>query len=252
MNDSVYAHTQTRENYKMYKNITSKHWKIYYYLIGISNFNSLQPEDHRYIYRKNINISQICRELGIKSTKTFYNALKRLEEYGLVRATEEHIFLYAEDWININREVLLELIKFSSSSCESKESTRREQEIDLLRTYLILKKLMTVTQRKEDRSFTLRNIIMLLGHSPTDTFYYNKIRNYLGLLSYWNLIELKVHKEYKPNLGQYCVYHLQKVQEDELSEDFFLDIESEMQVTGMSQELYQKVAFSFPQIVSNM
>ena len=141
MNDSVHAHTQTKMNYQIYKKITAKQWKIYYYLVGISNYNSKRPEDHRYIYRKDINISQICRELGVKSTKTFYNALDKLSEYGLAKATQEYIFLYAEDWVDINREVLLELVKFSAAA---ENDSKREQEIDLLRTYLILKNMYQV------------------------------------------------------------------------------------------------------------
>jgi len=40
-----------------YKKITAKHWKVYYYMLSVSKFNSNKVEDHRYIYKKDFNIS---------------------------------------------------------------------------------------------------------------------------------------------------------------------------------------------------
>lgn len=53
----VYAHTQTRENYTRYKKITAKQWKIYYYLLSVSKFDSRKVEDHRYVYKNSLNIT---------------------------------------------------------------------------------------------------------------------------------------------------------------------------------------------------
>ena len=46
------------------------------------------------MYKKDFNITQACRALGIKSNQTFYNALKRLEEHRLIRTTEDVYYLY--------------------------------------------------------------------------------------------------------------------------------------------------------------
>ena len=129
--NSVYAHTQTKESYSNDKGITAKHWKVYYYLLSVSKFDSQRVEDHRYVYKKDFNISAACRTLGVKSNQTFYNALERLEKHGLVKVKSDYYLLYARNWIDIDKDVLTNLVKYAKT---------REQDIDLLRTFLILKK----------------------------------------------------------------------------------------------------------------
>ena len=241
MRNSVYAQTQSKENYKADKKITAKQWKIYYYLLSVSKFNVEKVEDHRYVYKKDFNISQSCRVLGIKSTQTFYNALKRLEEHRLLRVNDETYFLYAKNWISVDKNVLGNLVKYSKT---------REEDIDLLRTFLILKKMEKVAESAEEKSFTLRQMSILLGHGDTTPKYYESIRIYLALLSFWGLIELKQHKQFNESLGTaYTIYHLRKVNETNLKDDFESDIEAEMDAKLPSQGLMDKLRFSFPEIV---
>ena len=240
MRNSVYAQTQTKENYQADTKITAKQWKIYYYLLSVSKFNAEKVEDHRYVYKRDFNISQTCRELGIKSTQTFYNALKRLEEHRLIKTTDNVYFLYAKNWISIDKNLLTNLVKYSKV---------REEDIDLLRTFLILKKMNKIAETSEEKNFTLRQMSILLGHGDTTPKYYESIRIYLALLSFWGLIELKQHREYKDGLGNYTIYHLQNINEQATNADFESDIQAEMNAKLPSQEFMDKLKFSFPELV---
>ena len=238
----IYAQTQSKDNYISDSKITAKQWKIYYYMLSISKFNAEKVEDHRYIYKKDFNISQACRDLGIKSNQTFYNALKRLSEHNLVKVRNDNYFLYAKNWVAINKDVLQNLVRYSKT---------KEKDIDLLRVFLILKKLNKVAENYEERSFTLRQICILLGHGDTTEEYYYNVRIYLGLLCLWGLIELKQHKQYNENLGvAYTVFHLQSVKETDLNPDFESDIRAEMTAKLPSEELMNKLKFTFPEVIS--
>ena len=242
MKNSVYAQTQTKENYQTDRKITAKQWKIYYYLLSVSKFDADKVEDHRYVYRKDFNITQACRNLGIKSNQTFYNAIQRLEEHRLIRATDTVFFLYAKNWISVDRDLLGNLVKFSKT---------KEEDIDLLRTFLILKKLDKIAETSKEREITLRQLSILLGHGDTHPQYYQNIRIYLALLCFWGLIKLKQHRQYNESLGTaYTIYHLQKINETALNADFESDIEAEMNAILPSQELMDKLKFSFPEILS--
>lgn len=224
------------------KKIPPKHWKIYYYLFSISKFNADEPENSYYVYRKNFNISQACKILGIKSNSTFYNAVNRLEQYHLIRVTEDILYLYAQDWIDISRNVLINLVKYSRTN---------DMNIDLLRTFLILKKINKIAQTTEEKSFTIRQISILLGHGDTTPKRYEEIKIYLALLSFWGLIELKQHREYNNNLGAYTIYHLQEIKETDLNEGFEENIEAEMVAPFPSEDLMNKLKFSFSEILDN-
>ena len=247
--NSIQVQTQTKENYKSNKKISSKQWKIYYYLLSVSKFDSKSVEGHRYIYRKDFNISKCCRDLGIKSNQTFYNALKALKEYHLVSYNEDYFKLYSTNWIDINQEVLSNLVRYASSE---DENIKRDKHIDLLRTYLILKKLDKIAVNLQERSFTKRQLILLLGHNDTDKEQYSQIRIYLALLMYWGLIELKSHTTYDEKIGRYTVYHLQKVNEMPANEDYEDDISGEMKGPIASQEIMDQLKFNFPQIIDDV
>lgn len=243
MKDTIQVQTQHKEDkqVKHSKKITSKHWKIYYQLMSLSKYNSKQVEDHRYVYKNAINISQLCRENDIKSNKTFYNAIERLSEWGLVEDFSEYFLLYAPNWVEISPHVLKTLLAHVGGG---------SQHIDLLRIYLILKKMDKLAQSNQDRSFTAKAIIKLLDHGTSNSCSYENVRFYLAILSYWGLIELKVHREYDPNIGSYKIYHLQKVNETNLSEDFEIDDkEAEAAAPLLSEEMMEKLKFVFPNII---
>lgn len=248
-NYKVYAQTQTQENYRQDKKITNCQWKIYYYLLSISNYNSQKVEDHRYIYRNKINISQICRDLGIKSTKTFYNAIKRLSTFGLVLENKEKGWyeIYSNTYVKINVSVLRELLKISCKN--NKEDQDSDMHIDLLRLYLILKKMHEIAHNSLERSFTRKDLITLLGRDVTTSENYYRINIYLALLSHWNFISLKMHTEYNKNIGSYMVYHLIRADEDNISDDFVLNINSEQEANVMSEEMFEKLKFKYPELL---
>lgn len=239
----VYAQTQTKGNQKAMAKITSKQWKIYYYLLSISKYNTKGKEDHRYVYRDQVNISAVCRLLEIKSPQTFYNALERLKEKGLVIRTESCYYIYAKEPVKIETDVLLNLMSYSF--------TKNDDEIDLLRTYLILKKIDEIAGDAKERSFTARQICLLLGHSDTRPEYYINIKKYLGLLSFWGLIELKYHTATNLSLGNhYTVYHLQKIYSKATNPDFEFDIQEEMNAKFTSESLMEKLKEQFPWLMN--
>lgn len=240
--NSIYVHTQTKENYKRDKKITTKQWRIFYYLLSVSKYNAVKNEDHRYVYKKDFNISACCRFLGVKSNQTFYNAIKSLEQKGLVIDDGEHFLLYAREQIDINQQVLINFVKCSAGK-------EKENNIDLLRTFLILKKINKIAGCAEEKSFTARQIILLLGHNDTENEQYSKIKLYLALLSFWGLIELKVHTAYNEKIGRYTVYHLQSVQ-DIPNNTFNEDIEAEKNAPLPSEEIMAKLYFQFPEIMN--
>lgn len=223
--------------------ITSKHWKIYYQLMSLSKYNSIDVEDHRFVYKKDINISDLCRKNGIKSNKTFYNAIDRLSQWGLVRDNGKYFLLYAPDWVEVCPSTLTTLLFYAGTAAEH---------IDLLRVFLILKKMDKMATTADDKSFTARAIIQLLSRGTTNPSSYENVRFYLGMLSYWGLIELKVHKTHDPNIGSYRVYHLQKVKEVELNDFFITDDKAEQNAPLMSDEMMEKLKFQFPSIINGL
>lgn len=251
--NSIHVQTETKESYEKDRKITAKQWKIYYYLLSQSKFNSEQIENHRYIYKKDFNISACCRFLDIKSTKTFYNAIEALQKKHLVIDDGKHFILYARIWVDINKDVLSNLVKFSvntNDEASQADKKKKEQDIDLLRTYLIIKKIDQLAENSSERCFTRRQLILLLGHSDNTTEYYDKIRVYLALLVFWGLIELKYHTAYGNDNGKYTIYHIQKVNELPSNPDFEEDINGEMNASIPSQALMDKLQFCVPEFLN--
>lgn len=238
--NSIYAHAEDKSNYIRDRKITAKQWKIYYYMLSVSKFDAKRTEKHRYIYRKDFNIAQACRDLGIKSNQTFYNAIEKLEKVGLVSKNDINYYLYSREWVEVNKDTLTNLIKASKNN---------EGHIDLLRTYLILKKLNEIAETSEERSFTTRQLIILLGHSDKTSQYYSEVKMYIALLSFWGLIKVKIHTESDSILGHYTVYHLQSVESTTTNPDFVYNLEAEQNATLPSQELMEKLQFSVPELL---
>ena len=252
--NSIHVQTETKETYEIDKKITAKQWKIYYYLLSQSKFNKEMIEDHRYIYKKDFNISACCRFLGIKSNKTFYNAIEALSRKHLVIDDGKHFILYAKIWIDINKDVLSNLVKFSVSTNKNAskvEQAKKEEDIDLLRTFLIIKKIDKIAVNDSERCFTKRQLILLLGHNDNSSEYYEKIRVYLAALVFWGFIELKYHTAYNNDNGRYTIYHIQKVNELPSNPDFEEDINGEMNATIPSQALMDKLEFCVPEFLND-
>lgn len=212
-------------------------------MLSVSRYNAAAVENHRYIYKKDFNVTNACKELGIKSKQTFYNAIDRLQLAGLIDIATNVYYLYAINWIEINVGILSGLVSYAKT---------RDQDIDLLRVYLILKKMNKIAEKKTDKDFTLRQLCILLGHSDKTNVYYENIRTYLALLSFWGLIELKQHKEFNQSLGvAYTIYHLQSISEVNVNPSFEMDIEQEKNAALPSEELMEKLRFCFPEIMKD-
>lgn len=243
--NSIYVQTQTKETANRDKNITSKQWKIYYYLLSESKFNSTIIEDHRYVYKKDFNISACCRFLGVKSNQTFYNAIEALNKKGLVKDMGRYYFLYSKTPIDINKNVLNNLISYSTGK-------EKESKIDLLRTYLILKKMDKLAENQDERRFTKRQLIMLLGHNTTTQSYYEELVIFLALLSFWGLISISYYTAYDEKIGKYTVYYLKETRDIPTNPDFETDIKTEMQAPIMSETMVNKLRFSEGELLGNI
>ena len=108
-----------------------------------------------------------------------------------------------------------------------------------------------IAENTEERSFTLRQLLILLGRGDTTSEYYYNIRIYLALLSFWGLIELKQHKQFNENLNcSYTIYHLQKIKETNLNSDFESDIEAEKNAAYTSERMMNKLRFTCPNLIN--
>ena len=231
----IYAHAETKESGKENKDLTAKHWKVYYYLLSLSKYNPSAIENHRYIYKSAINITTFCKELEIKSRQTFYTAISKLKSCSLIKETEEYYLIYSKNWVKINIDLLLNLIRCSKI---------RDEDIDLLRLYLVLKKLSEIVD-KNKRAFTLRDMVIILGHHDSNEEYYRNIRLYLALLSFWDLIEIKTHTEVNNAGKSFLVYHLEDIHNSTDSKDFVADIKEQMSHSIMSEDLIEKLRFNY-------
>lgn len=129
---SIYVHAESDETAKSNYNITHRHWKVYYYLLSISKFNSKKVEDHRYIYKNSFNKSEASRILGI-GRATIYRAIDELKARKLIVEEENYYLIYAKNWVPIEHKTLTNLIEFAPKA--------REHNIDILRIFLILKRI---------------------------------------------------------------------------------------------------------------
>ena len=236
----VHAEVQTLDSKNRYKKITSKSWQVYYYLLSISKFDSQTTEDHRFVYKNDFNISQTAKFLGI-SRPTIYSALKRLEEAHLIFENTNSYAIYCSCFVQIELNTLKKLIAMSKGN---------PLNIDLLRVYLSLKKLDEITNSSGQRSFTKRSLISILGYDVTYTEHYYRMRDYIALLSYLGLIEVKSHVENDPKLGHYTIYHLQKVNETSSHPDFDYCIEEAEKVNDpIPPEVREKITFQMPNLM---
>lgn len=227
----VYAHTQTKKDYKKDQKITSKQWQVYYYLLSISNYDSHNIENHRYVYKKDFSVSAAAKFLGI-SRPTIYTAISNLENGGLIQSKDNYYLLYSRNWIKVSNTTLKSLLGFSSKASKN---------IDLLRTYLILKKIKEIARTKEDMSFTKKDLVQILGHGVTNSSEYDDVRNYLALLSFMHLIDVKYYTEYKEGLGKYVVYCLQEVYDEVTDGELVSNIQAEMIGTKLPNSMLEEL-----------
>ena len=186
------------------KGIPKKHWVVYYYLLSISKWNYKDKEQHRYVYKKDVNISEISKRLKVSRT-TYYSAIEYLINNNTIiedSCNDKYYKLpsYPKCYANIQPYVLKELLAYSIESNIG---------IDLLRTYLILKKYNEL-KTNIIKNFTKKDIVVLLERGESATREYRKVEVILILLKKFDLIDFT--KEFKrTKISQYYVYTLKKV-----------------------------------------
>ena len=242
----VKTHAEPKVRKSEYKGLTSKHWQVYYYLVSISKYNSEAVENHRFLYESELNYSGMAKKLGM-SRPTVYKAMDKLKEVKLIKKNGKKLLIeWGKDYTKINLNLLTTMIDWSL------ESNRKNGTIDLLRIYLSLKLMDELAVTSEQRSFTKRELIQILGHSDKDAELYKDVQYYLALLSYNGLIELKMHKEYQEKYGSYTVYHLQKVYDKDSVPDLTMDIKAEVGADKvLSEEMKEKLMFAQHQLMTN-
>lgn len=73
----------TPEQATGYTQINDNQWSVYFYLLSNSDYNSIDKEDHRFIYRSDINITRLSEKLNF-TRQTYYNILKALHKRKLI------------------------------------------------------------------------------------------------------------------------------------------------------------------------
>lgn len=193
-----------RETKKERKKISNKQWFVYYYLLSISKWNSKDKEEHRYVYKKDINIAKVSKNLGI-ARSTFYDSIESLVKSKIIKEIKQvdetyyKLPIYSNCYANIQPYVLSTLIQYSSSKVLG---------IELLRTYLILKKYDSLRTNKL-KYFTKTDLFEILGKDRKASCEYKKMDLILSFLQKTKLISLKV--EQKSNgFANYYLYTLTK------------------------------------------
>lgn len=190
----------TPQQAKKYTSLTDNQWAVYYYLLSLSDYNSIKREDHRYVYRDTFNITQMSKELGF-TRATYYNSLKALEKKGLIdNSFKEYIILpLPKIYTQISRSLIKQLLYYRTS----------DMSIDLLRVYLFCSYMWE--HYKENKPFTLRNVVKCLGHSDSRQEYYNRVEVSLDLLASWKLINFRTEMIEHEVYGKYRIYKITDV-----------------------------------------
>lgn len=195
--------TKSHEN--GFKRLTNKQMSVYYWLISRSYWNSLKKENHYYIYSEDAKISQIRKDLGIKSDKTVRSALNTLEAYGYICRIKELIYIpHREYYTYLNIRLIKFLLKWSISIGS-----------ELILFYSMLKRVFEINNKRDTKTiFNVPYMMKLLGYPKTDSVTHKKFQLYIALMQHYNLIKTK--NNYVTNsLGKKCTtYTLESIEED--------------------------------------
>lgn len=163
---------KTRKQREM--KITARQWKVYYYIWC----NSGIWTDGPHLYKKDFNISKCCKTTGIKSVATFHSAIEVLKEKELIKETEDEYLVNSDFMIGANIEDICRLIDYSVR-------IHKENNIDLLRTYFIVRKLWA----EEIQTFTIGDVIKLLDIEDNDA---NRqyVNIYFAILEFFELVKI--------------------------------------------------------------
>lgn len=148
-----------------------------------------------------------------------------MEQYNLITSDEYYYYISnPKTYVETYLETIIYLLKY-----------RKYMGIDLLRTYILLKKLYVLYKDNERvKSFTRKEIIDLLGHDVSSSQYYSMVETYLSLLERWNLIILEKQTIASP-AGRYILYTPIDVKDKSLfTEQEHSNIEKELLAAGIT------------------
>ena len=195
------------EQAKPYTKINDNQWNVYFYMLSISEYNSLRRENHRYVYKNELSATKIAKSFGF-STRTYYNIIKALLDKKLIEEGNSYYLLpLPEVYGCIPRKLLSQLLAY-----------RKIMTIDLLRTYLLLK--ATYRRFGNTKGLSTRNIVRCLGHSEGRAEFYQRVELCIDLLAKWKLIDYKTEWREDPNIGKYSVYKILDVRDKSEDLDF--------------------------------
>lgn len=181
---------KTRKQREM--KITARQWKVYYYIWC----NSGIWTDGPHLYKKDFNISKCCKVTGIKSISTFHSAIEALKEKELIKETEEEYLINSDTMIGASIEDICRLIDYSVR-------IHKENNIDLLRTYFIIRKLYA----EEIQAFTVRDVVKLLDIEDNEA---NRqyVNIYFAILEFFELV--KINERGTEENSKEMVYSIEK------------------------------------------
>lgn len=199
--DNIQALTHlTPEQAKPYNKLSDNQWNVYFYLLSVSDYNSLQREDHRYVYKSELSPSKIAKAFGF-TPRTYYNIIEALRKKKLIiEETNYYLFPLPSVYATIPKKLLAQLLAY-----------RKIVSIDLLRTYLLFK--AVYKKYGTSKGLSTRNIVRCLGHSEGRTEFYQRVEICIDLLAKWKLISYKSEWREDPNIGKYMVYKITGVNE---------------------------------------
>lgn len=183
-----------------FKKMTIKNWVVYYYLMSICYKNPI--EDHYYVFKKDINISQISKKLNI-SRQTYYSSIEKLLILGLIESYESDEDYYLLQIPAIYAEIERETMQFLLGQVPFTD-------IDIIRIYAIIKNAWD-TKNKRYISFVKKDFVTLLGHNKTDAASYKKMDLYLRLLKGYGLIDFREEQIVSKQIGKYLKFHITEI-----------------------------------------
>ena len=212
--------------------LTDKQWTVYFFLLSKSKWN--REEMHRFVYKNSFEVAKACKMLGL-ARSTLYSAIKTLRKYGIIIPFDDYYIIsnVNDNFADIKAYVLFCLL-----------SLRKYVGIDLLRVYLLLKRLQDIDERKT-RTFTRRNLIEMLGHSQTTQQNYLIVDMYLQTLEDWELIKIQRKKKMTP-FGNINLYILDEVKTDSklletLNSEIMIEIKLDKDYEGIPIETKSKL-----------
>lgn len=187
-----------RSKEKGFVKFTSKQLAVYYWLISKSFWNSKDREDHYFIYRNDINYSQMGRELGIGSVNTIKSALSKLELYSYIMMDNETIYIPHKDYYTYLDVGLIKFLLGWSGILGA----------EIIMFYSILKRFFELNKESGQKTkFNTKLMMKLFGYSDSNTEIYKKFRLYIAFLESYKLIETTTQTK-KNKGGEYIEYTL--------------------------------------------